>query len=453
MRTHDEHGWARHAIWWHVYPLGFLGAPRSGDPGAEPVHRLPVLANWLDHLVGLGANGLALGPVFASHTHGYDTVDHFRVDPRLGTEEDLVALVEACHARGVRVQLDGVFNHVGRGFGRFQEVLRDAGSPSASWFRIGGDAAGGDPFGYADFEGHHDLVALDHDEPEVAAYVGDVLRHWCDRGVDSWRLDAAYAVPAGFWAPVLAGLRASHPDVWVVGEVIHGDYAAYVERAGLDSATQYELWKATWSSLNDGNMFELGHALGRHDALLPAFLPLTFVGNHDVTRLATQIEDPRHVGHALAVWLTTPGVPSVYYGDELGRQGRKEDRAGGDDAVRPAFPETPGGLPPDPAGTAGETYELHQRLIGVRRRHPWLAAARIGEPLLLTNEAIATDVRATDGGGRLVTVLNVGDDEVRVPLGAGLRLLTGDGQVDGDGDGEVVTVPGHAWAVLGTEGT
>jgi glycosidase len=444
MRTHEGPHWASDAVWWHVYPLGFLGAPRAGDPDAAPVHRLPTLAHWLDHLVGLGANGLALGPVFASDTHGYDTVDHFRVDPRLGTEDDLVALVEACHARGVRVQLDGVFNHVGRGFGRFRDVLEHgAGSPSAGWFRLDGEPRDGDAVGYADFEGHHDLVALNHDEPEVATYVGDVMRHWCERGVDAWRLDAAYAVRPGFWAPVLAGVRAQHPDVWVVGEMIHGDYAAYVEASGLDSVTQYELWKAIWSSLNDRNLFELAWTLRRHDELLPAFLPLTFVGNHDVTRLATQVEDPRHVGHALALWLTTPGVPSVYYGDELGFEGRKEERAGGDDAVRPAFPEWPGELP---AG-GGEAYELHRRLVGLRRRNPWLAQARVGEPLLLANETLATDVH--EAGNRLVTVLNLADAEVSVPLGPGhgLRALAGEARLTG----EAAAVPGHRWAVLGTE--
>src|SRR5690349_17376417 len=166
MPTHEPAAWSRDAVWWHVYPLGFLGAPKEGDPDAAPVHRLPVLANWLDHLVGLGANGLALAPVFASSTHGYDTVDHFRVDPRLGTEDDLVALIEACHARGVRVQLDGVFNHVGRGFGRFREVLEQGpAAPAAAWFRIRPDGGAPDGFGYEDFEGHHELVALDHGEP------------------------------------------------------------------------------------------------------------------------------------------------------------------------------------------------------------------------------------------------------------------------------------------------
>ena len=127
--------WAETAVFWHLYPLGFVGAPASaaGPDAAAP--RLRRLNNWLDYLIELGANGLLLGPVFASETHGYDTVDHYRIDPRLGTEADLVDLFEQASSRGIMVVLDGVFNHVGRGFPQLTDVV-EHGS------RLGFDASG-----------------------------------------------------------------------------------------------------------------------------------------------------------------------------------------------------------------------------------------------------------------------------------------------------------------------
>ena len=198
MHAMSDAGWVRHAVWWQVYPLGFTGAfPARGD--ATP-HRLGRLDAWLDYAVELGASGLALGPIFASETHGYDTVDYFRVDPRLGDDADFDRLVAAAHDRGLRVLLDGVFNHVGRGHPAFQGALR--GEATRSWFRWVPE-----PPGYATFEGHDSLPAFDHREPAVADLVVDVMRHWLARGVDGWRLDAAYAVPVEFWAAVLGRVR------------------------------------------------------------------------------------------------------------------------------------------------------------------------------------------------------------------------------------------------------
>jgi cyclomaltodextrinase len=434
--------WARHVVWWHVYPLGFLGAEATAVETATP--RLRRLEHWIDHLVGLGANGLALGPVFASETHGYDTVDHFCVDSRLGTEDDLVHLIEACHARGVRVQLDGVFNHVGRGSEPFSDVLRlGARSAYASWFHLDFDHPGRDGFGYRSFEGHDALVTLDHEEPAVADHVARVMSYWCERGVDSWRLDAAYAVRPQFWASTLPAVRATHPEVWVSGEMIHGDYRRYVEESGLDSVTQYELWKAIWSALNDRNLFELAHALGRHDELLPAFLPQTFVGNHDVTRIATRLDDERHVGLALAVLLAIPGVPSIYYGDEVGLEGTKEDRAGGDDAVRPAFPQQP-----DEHFRAHPAYDVHRQLIGVLRRADWVNEARLCEPDLLTNEVLAFRVVAGERVAALV--LNVGDEAAQVTLRmSAAEVAAGAGTVTGqEGTSVLVAVDGHSFLWL-----
>jgi cyclomaltodextrinase len=416
-------GWVQHAVWWQVYPLGFVGAEATAIDG-PPRHRLRRLVDWLDYAVELGASGLALGPVFASETHGYDTVDHLRIDPRLGDDTDFDTLVTAAHDRGLRVLLDGVFNHVGRTHPRFTDG-------DTSWFRRDGDD-------WATFEGHHQLVTLNHDNPEVADHVVEVMNHWLDRGADGWRLDAAYAVPRPFWATVVPRVRAAHPDAYLVGEVIHGDYTGFVTETGLDSITQYELWKAVWGSLDDANLFELSWTLQRHGELLDTFAPLTFVGNHDVTRIASRLVDDRHLAHALAVLFTVGGTPSVYYGDEQAFRGIKEDRAGGDDAVRPAFPDSPADLAPD----GWPTYRLHQDLIGLRRRHPWLHRAHTTTPTLANTHAV---LESTDGEHRLLLALNLADDPVTLPVDGATTVLAGSADLH---DGSATVGP-HGWAVLG----
>jgi cyclomaltodextrinase len=423
--------WTEHVVWWHVYPLGFLGAEQSAPAGAGTRHRLPNLVGWLDYLVQLGANGLALGPVFASETHGYDTIDHLRIDPRLGDEADLDALLSAGRERGVRVLLDGVFNHVGRSHPRFVAALEHGpDSPEGRWFRWN---ERGEPVG---FEGHGALVTLNHDNPEVAEHVADVMIHWLDRGASGWRLDAAYAVPPEFWRRVLPRVRERHPDAWFLGEMIHGDYADYVERSGLDSVTQYELWKSVWSSLRDGNLFELEWTLRRHSELLSHFLPYTFVGNHDVTRIASTLPADA-LEAALALLFVLPGIPSVYYGDERGMRGVKEDRAGGDDAVRPAYPATPDELPAE-----GEhLLDLHRRLIGLRRRHAWLTRAEVRVEDL-ANESATIVAGERGGAGRVVLVLNLGRTPIPAPAAEGMRV-----DVSSTGGAIGSAVPPRGWAI------
>lgn len=427
--------WVQYAVFWHIYPLGFVGAPRVCEPSGAVEHRLERIVDWLDYAVELGASALLLGPIFASSTHGYDTVDHFRIDPRLGDEADFDRLIAAAGRRGLHVVLDGVFNHVGRNFPRFVEAeARGPGSEAARWFRPLGD--GGE---YATFEGHRGLVALNHDNGAVADYVVDVMTHWMDRGVAGWRLDAAYATPHAFWTKVLPRVRQSHPDAYVFGEVIHGDYAGFVRDTGMDAVTQYELWKAVWSALNDGNFFELAWALDRHNGFLEEFVPLTFVGNHDVTRIASQLTDARHLPHALVLLFMGGGVPCVYYGDEQAFRAVKGSGAGGDDALRPAFPDTPAMLPAEGL----PVYRLHQDLIGLRRRNPWLVRAR-SETVHLDNKRMVIKVHAD--GNRLIVALNLADDAVRLPAGGADSLLLGGGGLERDAD--VIALPGHGWAVL-----
>jgi glycosidase len=418
--------WIEHAIWWQVYPLGFVGAfPADQSPGPDQ-HRLRRLADWFDHAIELGASGIALGPIFASRTHGYDTTDHYRIDPRLGDDADFDYLVAEAHRRGLRVLLDGVFNHVGTEF-----------QASDSWFR-------GQSGQFHTFEGHAELITLNHDNPEVVDYTVEVMAHWLGRGADGWRLDAAYAVPQQFWATTLPRVRERYPDAWFVGELIHGDYAAIVEAARFDSATQYELWKAIWSALNDGNFYELDWALQRHSELLASFSPLTFIGNHDVTRIASRLEHPEHVAHALVILLTIGGVPSVYAGDELGLRGIKEERYGGDDAVRPEFGSPPVQL--DESGT--QAWALHQYLVGLRRRNPWLHAAST-TAVRLDNRHYVYETRDADDG--LLVAFNVDDKPLQLrlsELGTGrAEVLAGSAAPPHEVVDAVVVEP-HGWLIL-----
>jgi cyclomaltodextrinase / maltogenic alpha-amylase / neopullulanase len=418
--------WVEHAVWWQVYPLGFVGAADE-DPAAAPpdAHRLRRLVDWLDYARDLGVSGIALGPVFASSSHGYDTVDHFRIDPRLGTLDDFRTLVDEAHARGLKVLLDGVFNHVGRAHPLVTE--------DPTLFRRRDDGT------FDVFEGHDALVTLDHDSPAVAALVTDVMNHWLDAGADGWRLDAAYAVPPSFWRPVLAAVRERHPDAYVVGEVIHGDYAAIVAESGMDSVTQYELWKAVWSALATANFWELAWALDRHTTFVEAFAPWTFVGNHDVTRIGSQVDDDGLLTLALVVLFTVGGTPAVYYGDEQAFRGVKEERIGGDDAIRPAFPAHPGDLAPDGAWA----YRLHQELIGLRRRHPWLHRATT-RTIELSNEHLLYEVRA--GHDALLVALNLHGTEPWTCATGAATLEAGLAEpVD-----QEWSLPARGWAVWGT---
>jgi cyclomaltodextrinase len=395
--------WVASVIWWHCYPLRFVGGEARADELAEGQveHRLGRLSGWLDYLIELGANGLMLAPIFASTSHGYDTLDYFRVDPRLGDLEDFDALVRAADARGIRICLDGVFNHVSQD----HEIVRRAlasGPESEPGQWVTWD------HGYTiGFEGNLDLVELNFAHPPVIDYIVDVMCFWLDRGVDGWRLDAAFAPGGAAWRPVIERVKAAHPESWIVAELINGGYPEFVAESGVDSVTQYELWKAIWSSLNDQNLHELEWTLHRHAEFAAAFRSQTFLGNHDQTRIASLISDERNRPLAVAILMVVPGIPTIYAGDEQGFTGVKLDQPLGDDSVRPPFPETPAGLLPYGA----ETLALYRELVRVRRDHPWLVDAAI------TTEDVTTTtmtIRLRSGDEHLSLRLNAGDEAADV---------------------------------------
>jgi glycosidase len=414
-------------VLYQLHAVGAAGVPwRNPDVhAAQPSGRgLKVLTDWLGRVDDLGCGAVLLTPIFVSSTHGYDTVDPFRVDQRLGDDDDFAALVDACHRRDLALVLDGVVNHVGRAFPHFLDVIEQGvGSAYAGWFHLDPAGDDGDGFGYHCFEGHRELPSLNHESPEVLDWAEAVARHWLDRGTDGWRFDAAYAIPPAFLAELTARIHRHHPEAFLFGEMIHGDYAGFVAATGLDSVTQYELHKALWSSLNDANLFELAWALDRHRGFVERFTPLTFVGNHDVTRLRSQLHDPAHLGVAVAALLTLPGIPGIYYGDELGWEGVKEHRAGGDDAIRPPLPPADRPLTGDEAATLA----LHRALVALRNERPWLTRA--------TLEVTAVENR------RLSYTVTHGADALHVTL-----TTTHDSPAPPDGWHPLLTTPGSTIA-------
>ncbi|OKL48989.1 hypothetical protein BSR29_03895 [Boudabousia liubingyangii] len=406
--------WANYVQWWQVYPLGALGADTTGqDPNSYG--KLSDLIPWLDHARDLGLNGLSLGPIFKSELHGYDTIDYFQIDPRIGTLDDFQALLAAAHERGLKVMLDGVFNHVSKNY---------PWEPEQAPAHLAIDDAGN----VRVFEGHGQLQELDLQKPATKALIGKVLSYWTDLGVDAWRFDAAYALDGPAISEVLSSFRSQYPQVLLAAEIIHGDYPQLVAQAGFHTCTQYELWKAIWSALKDENLYELAWACGRHNYFTRAFLPWTFIGNHDVTRIASQL--PLASRHLAPLLLSTlPGMPTVYYGDELAWEGLKEERFGGDDAIRQALPKQV----PGPSERPLE-YSHYARLLGLRRRFPQITSGQV-QILAVAGAALAYAVRDQAGKPVMVVALNAGQKHSTLPLGEGISGLTAsdpEGSVNGE---------------------
>ena len=335
--------WSFDSIFYHIYPLGLTGAPGRNDFSQPSTPRLDQLYGWIGHLKELGVNALYLGPLFESTAHGYDTADYYHVDRRLGSDETLIHLSAALHANGIRLVLDGVFNHVGRDFWAFRDVqARGWDSPYRDWFanlRFDGRSPYGDPFSYEGWAGHYDLVKLNLGHSGVREHLFGAVASWIDIfGIDGLRLDAADAVDLDFQRALAAFCRARKPDFWLMGEVVHGDYRRWVNPQTLDAVTNYECYKGLYSSLADANYFEIAYALNRQFGAggMYAGLPLyAFADNHDVNRVASNLKKAEHLYPLYCLLFTMPGVPSIYYGSEWGLTGAR--RNGSDAALRPAL--------------------------------------------------------------------------------------------------------------------
>ena len=336
--------WYQNAVVYQIYPLGLCGAPLQND-GVQ-AHRLRRLLDWVEPIKELGATCVLFNPLFESDAHGYDTRDFNKVDVRLGTGEDLKAVCEALHAAGLKVMLDGVFNHVGRGFWAFRDVQEKKwDSPYKDWFHLSfdGNTNYNDGFWYEGWEGCNELVKLNLHNTAVREHLFDAIAGWVrDYDIDGLRLDVAYCLDQDFLAALRNFTNQLKPDFVLVGETLHGDYNRWMNDNACHSVTNYECYKGLYSSFNTGNMHEIAYSLNRQFGAEPWCLYtgkqlLSFVDNHDVTRIASILQDKQQLKPIYGLLFGMPGTPAVYYGSEWGLTGEKKD---GDPALRPAI-ETP----------------------------------------------------------------------------------------------------------------
>ncbi len=331
--------WYDTSVFYHMYPLGMTGAPRDHHPSSAPdVCRFSQLEAWIPHIRSLNFNAIYIGPLFESTSHGYDTRDYRKVDSRLGTNEDFRRFVSLCHRQGIRVVVDGVFNHTGREFFAFQDIIRNKwDSPCKDWYRgvrFDGQSPFGDPFCYDAWQGHFELPCLNLRNPQVRDYLFRCVDFWVKEfEIDGIRLDCANVLDFGFMEELRQVTSRMKEDFWLMGEVIHGDYARWVGPQILHSVTNYELHKSIYSGFNDHNFFEIAHNVRRLEAIGRDLY--TFVDNHDEDRIASKLTDPDHLAPVYMCLYTLPGVPSVYYGGEWAVQGRRTRTS--DQELRPAI--------------------------------------------------------------------------------------------------------------------
>lgn len=408
--------WYKESVFYQIYTLNFCGVPKINDGVVE--HRILRVNDFIDYYKELGIKAIYFNPIFSSDSHGYDTRDFRKLDERLGTNDDFKQVSKNLHDHGIKVVLDGVFNHVGRDFFAFEDVKQHRqNSCYKDWFKIDfhGNSNYDDGFWYEGWEGHYELVKLNLDNPEVQQYLLDSISFWIKEfDIDGIRLDVAYSLPRWFMAMLKEHCRNFKDDFFLLGEVL-GDNAGYMfSEAHLDSITDYPGFKGLWSSFNSLNMFELAHTIKRnYGEMYRGQTLLTFVDNHDVERIATKLEDKGKLPLIYGMLLALPGIPCIYYGSEWGQIGKKEQ--GSDDSLRPEFTEP---LP-------NELTDYIKKLIALRNQYPALQQGEYKE-LALTNKQFVFE--KSYQGQRIIVALNLDEDiyylHFNANAGRAIELIT-----------------------------
>jgi len=414
--------WFDEGVFYQIYPLGYCGAERQNDFGITR-HRLCEIEKDIGRIKELGFTAVLFNPLFESVSHGYDTIDFFNVDRRLGTNEEFAALVKKFHEAGIKVVLDGVFNHVGRGFAPFKEVLTSReGTPYRFWFNVnfGGNNRYNDGLSYENWEGHDELVKLRLDSADVQNYLMDAVRFWIEKfDIDGLRLDVSYLLPQWFFELLRRTAREKKSDFFLMGEVIHiQNFAQNISPERLDSITNYECFKGMVSAVNSDNLNEIEYSLTRlfgnfNWCLYTGKRLFNFVDNHDVTRAYTAMKDKRKIFNLYGILFTMPGIPCVYYGSEYGAEG---DKGADDSPLRPAFKDISLNKTP-------ELTDFIKRLTAIKKGSRALNYGNYSK-IFVTNKLMVYS-RECDGE-KIVACFNISDCEATINAGAGLgkNLLT-----------------------------
>ncbi|OHD11690.1 MAG: alpha-amylase [Spirochaetes bacterium GWD1_27_9] len=407
--------WSKDAVFYHIYPLGFCDAPQNNDFNSNPIPRFEKINTLVEHIRNIGCNAVYLGPIFESTKHGYDTVDYYTIDRRLGTNETFKTLVELFHKNSIKVVLDGVFNHVGRDFWAFKDLkyFREN-SIYKNWFtniNFGKNSPYNDGFSYDGWNGHYDLVKLDLKNPAVKEHLFNAISMWVNEfGIDGLRLDCADCLSMDFLEELSTFCKKTKPDFWLMGEVIHGDYTKWVNEKRLDSVTNYECYKGLYSSLNDTNYFEIAYSLKRQfgDGGIYKNLGLySFTDNHDVDRVSSSLKNKKHLFPLYAMLFTIPGVPSIYYGSEFGMEGKKTN--GSDYPLRPSFDIN--NLKGNPL--VPDLPEVIKKLIQIRKSNPSLKYGNYKE--IFTSQQQFVFLREFEGEKSIVAV-NSSENEAKITI-------------------------------------
>ena len=362
------------SIIYNIYPLGFCGAPKENDGKLE--YRLDKIYDIIDNLKKMSVNVIVFNPLFESSKHGYDTIDYRKVDCRLGDNDSFKKLCQTLHKNGIKIMLDGVFNHVGRDFFAFKDVQEHLwDSRYCGWFQnlnFDGNSPLGDKFWYEGWAGHYDLVKLNLQNPEVVDYLLNSVNFWIDEfDIDGLRLDAADCIDLEFFKKLRNNCKTKKSDFWLYGEIIHGDYNRWANSETLDSVTNYECYKGIYSSHNDHNYFEIAHSLNRQFAnggIYQNIYTYNFVDNHDVNRIASTLKDKNHLNNVYTMLYTMPGVPSIYYGSEFGIEGTRSEHS--DYELRPCI---------DLNNIPNANYDLFNHIIKLGKVRLNLEALKYGK--------------------------------------------------------------------------